>query len=161
MQRTRTIAGSPNRSAGEAWKTIVSLIGSTLERSPNVPQGSVEEDLLSVSGLGAAMTASGILDTHPLVLVAGDLELTIIVKSNDSAFAVDENLDPVPGGAQAPADWVLHLPDVGLVGDAAKKAAQGSVHLSTRRPKQTPPPTELSSPNSSMNLDAFRQLGGR
>lgn len=161
MQRSRTIAGSPLRSAGEAWKTIVTLIESTLERSPNVPNGSVKEHLLTASGLGVAMTASGALDTHPLVLIAGDLELTIMVKSYDSAFLVDENLDPVPGGAQAPANWVLHIPAVGLFADAAAEAAEGSTHLSSGPPKQTPPSTDVKSSNSAMDLDAFRQLGGR
>ncbi len=115
-----------------------------------------------MSGLGAAMVASELLDKVPLILVAGDLELTIAVKGGDDAFNVDENLDPVPGGANAPADWTLYLPAEGLTASDCEEAAGRSAHLSTGSPQRTSDPSEsVSTSSSRFDVEALRRMGGR
>ena len=107
------------------------------------------------------MVASNLFDAHPLVLTAGDLDLTIIIKSNDDAFAVDENLDPVPGGASAPASWKLYLPKRGSTTSAVEEAAQGSSHVFAGKPQRTALAASASSPGASVDMDALRRMGGR
>ena len=52
MERHRTIAASPVRSATDAWQLVTTLIANTLERSPNVEAGSVAGELAALDGLG-------------------------------------------------------------------------------------------------------------
>lgn len=162
MQRSRTVAGTPRRSAREAWQVIVTLIGDTLERSPAVPDDSVATELAPIGALGAAMIASDLLADHPLILTAGELQLDITVRIGDDGFNVDENLDPVLGGASAPSDWVLHLPAAGRTADAAAAAAAGSDHLAVGAPAPASPKNaEPAAKGTQIDVDALRRLGGR
>jgi hypothetical protein len=162
MQRTRTVAGSPYRSASEAWSVITQLLVDTLERSPNILEGTVAVELSPMAGLGAALVSSEILDRVPLILVAGDLELAIGAKGGDEAFSVDENLDPVVGGAKAPSNWILYLPAEGRTVSDCEKAAARSAHLSTGSPPRTAKTNESATATvDSLDAEALRRMGGR
>ena len=99
MKRHRTFAAAPVRSAADAWRVVSGLLSQTLERSPAIPDGSVATELDILHGLGPALIAGGHLESNGLVLVDIGLHLTILVVTGDAAIRVDENLNPVPGGA--------------------------------------------------------------
>ena len=96
MERHRTIAASPVRSAFEAWKVVTTLIADTLERSPAVPAGSVDAELAALAGLGPALVAGGHLERKGLVLCDAGLHVTVTVVTADAALGVKENLNPSP-----------------------------------------------------------------
>ena len=139
MNRHRTIAAAPVRSAAEAWGVVSRLFADTLERSPAVPAGSVTTELTKLHGLGPALIAGGHLESKGLVLVDVGFHLTVLVATGDAALRVDENLNPVPGGATATNRWTLHLPAVGPLDATIAAAAAHSSHLSTGNPPSSPP----------------------
>lgn len=159
MERHRTIAASPVRSAAEAWNVVTTLIATTLERSPNVATGSVERELAALEGLGPALIAGGHLESDGLVLCDVGLHLTIRVVTADAALAVRENLKPVPGGGSATSAWVLHMPLPGALDNSVAGAAKRSSHLSVDAPPKTAPTTKTElAARSAIDLDALRKL---
>lgn len=166
MQRHRTIAAAPVRSASEAWQLVVSLLTNTLERSAAIPMGSVARELAPMAGLAPALIAAGHLQVLPLVLVDQSIHLSITVATGDAALEVDENLNPLPGGASATDNWTLHLPAPIPLAQAVARVVAGSAHLSTATPSSeaigdTSPKTPASANAGLVNLDALRQLGSR
>lgn len=134
MERRRAVAAAPVRSARTAWDVVVKLLADTLERSDHVPTGSVTTELRPLDGVAPALIAGGHLETTPLVLVASDLRLTVEILTGDAALTAEENLNPVPGGAQAPEDWVLYVPRPSALGSALDSAIQSSDHVSSEDP---------------------------
>lgn len=139
MERERTIAASPVRSAAEAWGIVATLIAETLERSADVPDGSVAEELAALDGLGPALVAGGHLETDGLVLCDNGLHVTIRVLTADAALAVKENLNPVPGGGRATGGWMLYLPSPGALDTSVAGAAKRSAHLTVDAPPKSAP----------------------
>ena len=139
LKRQRTIAASPVRGAVEAWAVVTTLIASTLERSSDVPAGSVSEELALLDGLGPALIAAGHLESKGLVLCDIGLHVTINVVTADAALGVNENLNPVPGGASATDGWILHLPLPGALDVSVVAAAKRSPHLSVDTPPESTP----------------------
>ena len=138
------------------------LLAATLERSPDVPAGSVAQALAPLSGLGPALVAGGHLESKGLILVDNGLHLTIVVLTGDAALEVEENLNPVPGGASATTAWTLHIPAVGALDKVLAAAIQGSPHLSTKDPPDSAPKREAASiTESPVDLDALRSLGNK
>lgn len=133
MQRRRTIAASPRRTAAEVWKTICSLIGDTLERSSSIDRDHVDTALAPLDQLARMLISAGHLEKHPLVLVADELWLEISTASGAEALTMDENLNPVPGGGTA-TDWTLHVPQVEPMAKLVRAAATGQTHLSADEP---------------------------
>jgi hypothetical protein len=164
MQRHRTIAAAPVRSASEAWQVVISLLTDTLERSPAIPTGSVASELAPMAGLGPALIAAGHLQVSPLLLVDQSIHLSITVATGDAALEVDEHLNPVPGGTSATANWTLHLPAPIPLAEAVAGVVAGSAHLSTETPpsEATGDTSQKASANGGLvNLDVLRQLGSR
>ncbi|MGH9511433.1 MAG: hypothetical protein ACRD2U_04785 [Terriglobales bacterium] len=160
MERSRVIAAAPVRSAFEAWRVVCSLLADTLERSPSVPVGSVTNALEPLKGLGAALIAGGHLESKGLVLVDTGLHLTVRVLTADAALDIEENLNPVPGGANATEGWTLYLPPAGPLDKAVAIAVKDSVHLSTDTPPTSTPAEKSKAGSSSViDLDALRSLG--
>lgn len=155
MERQRTIAASPVRSAVDAWKTVTTLIADTLERSPVVPAGSVSEELRVLDGLGPALIAGGHLESKGLVLCDVGLHVTISVLTADAALRVSENLNPVPGGASATEGWMLYLPLPGTLDASLNAAAKRSVHLSVESPPKSAPAAKKGETASAIDLDAL------
>lgn len=161
MERYRTIAATPVRTASEAWRTGVSLISDTLERSSSIPNGSVADELQPLDGLVPALIAAGHLEEKGLVVLADDLRLTIKFATADAAFAVDENLNPVPGGASATSSWMIYFPQVEHLSDALIAAAKKSTHISTDEPPSSATKEAAGSRASTgvIDLDALRRHG--
>ncbi len=134
MERTRSIAAAPIRSAAEVWKLVTTLLTDSLERSPAIVAGSVADALAPLNGLGPALIAGGHLETKGLVLVDGGLHVTILVMTSDAALAVEENLNPLPGGAAATDGWMLYLPAVEPLKSSISGAVKNSKHLSAATP---------------------------
>ena len=161
MERTRLIAAAPVRSASEAWSIVCRLISDTLERSPLIPNGSVATELQRLNGLGPALIAGGHLEKDGLVLVDEAFSVTIQVFTADAALEVEENLNPVPGGASATSGWKIYLPDAGPLSPALNSTIKGAVHLSTAKPQESAKLVKIENPvNPLIDLDALRRLGG-
>ena len=161
MKRERTIAAAPVRSAAEAWQVVSTLLADTLERSPAIPAGSVVRELKPLNGLGPALIAGGHLESKGLVLVVDGLHLTISVMTADAALKVEENLNPVPGGASATEEWILYLPQAGALDVSIVAAVEKSVHLSADSPPTSAPAAKVegSSGKSLIDLEALRKMG--
>lgn len=162
MERRRTVAAAPVRTAAEAWQVVTTLLIETLERSSAVPAGSVSGSLALLRGLGPALIAGGHLESKGLVLVDEALHVTISVMTGDAALDVDETLSPIPGGASATDNWMLYVPSSGALDVAIAKAVRGSSHLSADTPPEhaTAGKKAASSDASSIDMDALRRLGG-
>src|SRR2546425_7475269 len=161
MQRRRQIAAAPTRTASEAWQVVTDLLSDTLERSPNVPEGSVAKELDVMAGLGPALIAGGHLEKDGLILVDEGLHLTIKVLTGDKALEVEENLSPVPGGASATDGWILYLPTPAALSASVSAAAKKSKHLSTHSPPEDAPTQKEAPSDELIDLNALRELGGR
>ena len=161
MERHRTIAASPIRSAAQAWKVVTALVADTLERSPAVPAGSVGIELAALDGLGPALIAGGHLESKGLVLCDAGLHVSIEVVTADAALGVKENLNPVPGGATATKGWRLHLPLPGALDASVKAAAKRSTHLSVEPPPKSAPAAKKFEAASAIDLDALREGGAK
>jgi hypothetical protein len=161
MERTRKIAGTPLRSAAESWATVKTLLADTLERSSEIPNGSVAAALIPLDGPASSLVASGAAAVAPFTLIAGDLYLDVYVVRGDAAFTVEENLAPVPGGASAPNTWALYIqPPTHLVG-MVTAAVDGAEHLRVGKP--TPDAASQAAvstaPELTINESALRRLG--
>jgi hypothetical protein len=133
MQRHREIAAAPERLASETWDTICRLIVDTLARSSSIDGAKVRSELDRVRGVGTALVAGGHLVNDPVVVVADPVYLNITTATGDAAIALDENLDPVPGGASADR-WRVYLPTPNPLADIVEAAIDGSSHLSAASP---------------------------
>ena len=153
MKRHRTIAASPVRNAAEAWRVVTALIANTLERSPEVAAGSVAGELAMLDGLGPALIAGGHLESKGLVLCDVGLHLTILVVTADAALAVDENLNPVPGGAGATDGWMLHIPLPGALDASVVAAAARSSHLTVEKPPESAPAAKKENREAGLAID--------
>lgn len=162
MKRTRSIAGTPVRSATEAWNVIKELLADTLERSAEISEGSVGFALLPLDGLAPSLVASGALAETPIELIAGKLHIEIYVIRGDRAFEVDENLSPVPGGASAPNTWKLYVSPPAHLVDLITSATEDNEHLQVGSPPagQTSAQASSTSPKLRINESALRRLGG-
>lgn len=161
MLRHRSIAAAPIRGASEAWGLAVQLLVDTLERSPHIPEGSVQRELAPLSGVGTALVAGGHLEKTPLLLTDSALQVEISIVTADSALDIEENLNPVPGGAAATSDWSLYVPAPAALGDAVRSAVASCPHATSEvnaRAQSNPKPA----PASLIDFDAVRRLeGGR
>src|SRR3984957_4293272 len=131
MERTRLIAAAPVRSASEAWQVLTTLLSDTLERGSSISTGSVAAVLANLNGLGPALIAGGHLESKGIVLVDEGLPLTIRVLTADTALDVEENLNPVPGGANATDGWTIYFPPAGPLDRALSSAGKSFLYLRT------------------------------
>jgi hypothetical protein len=133
MRRRRDIAAAPRRSATATWQTISDLVADTLDRSPHIDRADIELVMATAATAGLPLVAGGHLDQHPLTLVADPVHCTISTISGTDALTLEENLHPIPGGAQA-TDFTLHLPTPDPLEDLVQATAKRSAHLSTDPP---------------------------
>ena len=160
MERRRTIAAAPVRSASEAWQVVSTLLADTLERSSAISVGSVAQELATLYGLGPALIAGGHLESKGLVLVDVGLHLTVSAITADAALQVEENLNPVPGGASATEGWILYLPQVGALDAIIAEVVGKSAHLSADPPPTSAPAAraEGRSRESLIDVEALRKM---
>jgi hypothetical protein len=152
VRRHRTIAGAPARTATAAWQAIASLIGDTLERSSSIDRGDVDAALEPIAQLARMLISAGHLQERPLILVAGEVWVEISTISGGAALALEENLNPVPGGADA-TDWTLHVPQVEPMAKLVRAAVKGRPHLSGEAPTETAREAAKASPG--VDLEAL------
>ncbi|MCV7051737.1 hypothetical protein H7H82_14230 [Mycobacterium heidelbergense] len=139
------------------------LLVDTLERSSDVPAGSVATALLPLDGLAPTIAASGAAAETPFILVAGDLRLEIYIIGGDEAFTIEENLAPVPGGASAPNTWALYIQPPGHLLGVVTGAVKDADHLKVGPP--TGPGAKQQAAATTgvplrINESALRRLGG-
>ena len=163
MKRHRTIAAAPVRSAAEAWNVVTTLIVDTIERSPEVAAGTVGRELAVLDGLGPALIAGGHLEADGLVLCDVGLHVTIRVVTADAALDVDENRNPVPGGAGATDGWMLHIPLPEALDASVVAAAKCSSHLTVEKPPESAPAAKVEKreSGSAIDLEALRKETSR
>lgn len=161
MKRYRTIAGSPVRSASDAWDVFKNLLAETLERSSDVSEGSINSELAVLEGIGPALIAGGHLESDGLVLCDAGLHVTFTFAISDAATKVEENLNPIPGGASATKAWTLYIPLPGTLDSSVIAASEKSSHLSVENPPTSTPEAKSNGhkTSSTINLDAFRRGG--
>jgi hypothetical protein len=162
MQRHRNIAAAPARTASEVSGVLNSLLAETLIRSPHISDTEIATTLEALKPACIMLIAAGHLEREPIVLVAGNLYLSISTVSGDEALSIDENLDPVPGAADA-SDWSLHVPTPDPVGDAIAALLSGVSHISTE-PADPNSPNPVSAPAraaSALNLEALGERMGK
>jgi len=163
VQRTRKIAGTPVRPAADAWATVKTLLSDTLERSSEVPDGSVATALAPLDGLASTIAASGAAADAPFTAIAGDLRLAIYIVRGDDAFTIEENLAPVPGGASAPGTWLLYIQPPAHLVDAVKAVVDSAEHLKVGKSPTTEPRLPTVAGKAAVltiNESALRRLGG-
>lgn len=107
---SRTIKGSPQRSAGAAWTEVETMVLETLAPASAVDDEEVRGALAALEGLGPMLVSAGVLADQPLVLRALPLQLQINVSLGAAALSGDERLGKVPGAASATA-FGLYVPD--------------------------------------------------
>jgi hypothetical protein len=144
VQRRRTIAAAPERRASETWEVISALVADTLDRSASITRGEVVAAMETAAPAGRMLVAGGHLDAHSVVLVAAPVHLSITTVSGVAATTLEENLEPVPGGATATA-WTIYLPTPDPLGDAVRAVAAGSPHLSAEEAPADAEPSVASS----------------
>lgn len=160
MERTRFIAAAPVRSASEAWRVLCELIADTLERSSSVMTGSVSRELLCLKGIGPALIAGGHFEDEGLVLVDKELYATVRVLTADAAVELNENLNPIPGGASTTIGWTLYLPSLGPLKDAVDVAIKNSPHLFIGKPQASARTIKIENEvDPIVDLDSIRRLG--
>jgi hypothetical protein len=163
VQRTRKIAGTPVRSAADAWTTVKTLLSDTLERSSEIPDGSVATALVPLDGLASAIAASGAAADAPFTAIAGVLLLVIYIVRGDDAFTIEENLAPVPGGASAPSTWLLYIQPPAHLRDTAIAVVDDAEHLKVGKLSTTDAKSETVAGTAAalrINESALRRLGG-
>ena len=136
MKRLRTIAAAPVRSATEAWQVLKSVIVDTLQRSPAISEGSVDRELAVLDGIVPALIAGGHFEQKGFVLHDTSFHITFLVVTADPALYVEENLNPIPGGASATEDWVLYIPLCGTFDELVEAKVQSSSHLTVQQPPE-------------------------
>jgi len=155
MQRHRQVAAAPERKASETWEAIGQLVVATLERSPHITRSDVAAAMRAAGPVGVMLVAGGHLETHPLVIVADPVYLSVTTVSGGAAMRLDEDLGPVPGGAAA-RDWTIYVPTPDPVGGAVRAALGGSPHLSSAAPPaESVAKSEKAAGASVLNLDAL------
>lgn len=160
MQRSRTIAGPPQRTATAAWDTVVALISDTLTVSGRITAGTVTAALAPLRGIGPALIAAGHLESSSAVLVAGPVHVSIAVVTGAAVTGVEENLNPVPGGANATTEWTLYLPNPASFSTALAAAVKQSSNLSVAAaPDHADTSATAGSHTGLVNLAALDTLG--
>jgi hypothetical protein len=133
MQRHRRVAAAPKRTSFECWEIISALITSSVAKSKHLSDQELAASLDVAQGVCTALVAGGHLDDHPLTVVAQDLHLSLTTVSGDDATTLDENLNPVPGAAEAKT-WMVYLPMPSPLESIVKEITAKDEHLSCADP---------------------------
>jgi hypothetical protein len=157
-ERRRTIAAAPVRGVSQAWSIVSKLVVDTLARAQSIDASKVDAELRSFANSARILIAGGHLATHPLVLVAASLHLTIETVSGDDAFEVEENLNAVPGAASAD-DWKLHLAAPDHLQKWLAEAIADHPHLTVEEPPVLSEFEKKAANGPLVDMEAFARLG--
>jgi len=112
------------------------LVVDTLDCSSHIARADVQAAMDSAAGVGRMLIAGGHLEEQPITVVAGEMHLQITTVSGDAVVGLDENLNPVPGGASAQA-WTVYLPACDPLTKLVEQAADTHTNLSSDTPPAT------------------------
>ena len=154
MLRHRTVAASPVRSASATWQVIADLIADTIATSASLSRTEAQQAMSAAAPAGRMLVAGGHLDHHPLVLFAGLVYCEITTVSGIAAFTTEENLNPIPGAAEADT-FTICLPTPEPLEKKVAAAVAGHVRLSGTLPESEPRTASRSEPL--IDLDALRK----
>lgn len=159
--RTRTIKGSPQRSASAAWAEVERMVLETLAPADAIDDMDARDALNALAGLAPTLIASGVLSDHPVVLQALPLHLEITVSLGSGTLAGEENLGKVPGAATAES-WTLHIPDPEPYTTQVRDAVAAHAALRSGRPPAAPPPASTDTVVAAATIDAnaLRRISG-
>lgn len=135
MKRHRDVAAAPQRGAAATWEAITYLVADTLGRSASISRTDVETAMRAAAPVGRHLVAGGHLDRQPLMLIAEPVYCTISTVSGTAALSLEENLNPIPGGASAET-FMIYLPAPVVLAQEVKNAAKTSPHLSADAPPE-------------------------
>jgi len=133
MLRHRSIAAAPLRSASATWQTITDLVADTIAKSAHLSRADAEQAMAAAAPVGRLLIAGGHLDRHPLTLIAGAVHCEIITISGTAALTAEENLNPIPGAADA-TDYTVYLPTPDPLQTVVATVAAGHGRLSDADP---------------------------
>jgi hypothetical protein len=159
--RTRTIKGSPHRTASAAWAELERMVLETLAPADAIDDADAADALASLAGIGPTLIASGVLNDRSVVLRALPLQLEITVSLGNAALTGDENLGKVPGAATAEA-WALYIPDPDPYTTQVQAAVAAHDALRTGRAPAAPAPADAAAvaAASAVDADALRRING-
>lgn len=126
--RQRTIAAAPVRSPAETWTVIEQLLISTLAKASDLKSDEVAAELQALRSLGPMLVAGGHLERGAILLVAAAVELSINTVAGVAALDLEENLNAVPGAAEA-TTWAVYLPKAEPLGHWIANTINGHAHL--------------------------------
>ena len=133
MLRYRTVAAAPVRIASATWQIITDLVADTIAASGTLTRSDAMEAMAAAAPAGRMLVAGGHLDRHPLTLVAGLVHCEITTVSGTAALTTEENLNPIPGAADA-TTYTIYLPAPVPLAAVVAEAADGHPRLSDARP---------------------------
>jgi len=159
--RTRTIKGSPQRSASAAWAELERMVLETLAPAGAIDDSDVADALSALADLGPTLIASGMLSDRAVVLRALPLHLEITVSLGNAALTGQENLGKVPGAATAEG-WVLYIPDPEPYTTQVQDAVAEHNALRAGRAPAAPAPTATAAvaAATAVDADALRRISG-
>lgn len=155
MLRHRTVAASPVRGASATWQIITDLVADTIAVSAGISRSDAVQAMAAAAPVGRMLIAGGHLDRHPITLVAGLVHCEIVTMSGTAALTVEENLNPIPGAADA-TTYTIYLPAAAPLAAVVAEAVDGHPRLSDARP---PAPEEKKAGGMGplVDLDAIRK----
>ncbi|MBV9163875.1 MAG: hypothetical protein JO281_20510 [Pseudonocardiales bacterium] len=121
------------RSASTTWKIITDLVADTISKSSTLSRADAEQAMSAAAPVGRMLIAGGHLDRHPVTLIAGAVRCEITTIFGVAALTTEENLNPVPGAADADT-YTIHLPTPEPLQAAVKAAVSGHDRLSDAEP---------------------------
>lgn len=154
MRRSRQVAASPVRSASATWAAIVDLVADTVEQSSALSRGEAVQAMSAAESVGRMLIAAGHLQQHSITLVAGKVHCEIATVSGMVALTLEENLNPVPGAADAE-DFTIYLPSPAPLQELVKAAAEGHARLSDAVPPA--PETKAAQSGPLIDREALRR----
>jgi hypothetical protein len=136
---------------------VARLITNTLTVGAAVSELEIAAALAPLAGLAPALIAAGHLEKAPLVLVDAAMHLSISVATGAAALELEENLNPVPGGASSTSTWMLHVPCPSTFASGLNAVISGNGRL-TLAPAPVEATAQASAPGSLIDVRALDKL---
>ena len=160
MKATRTVPGRPVNDSGSTTAKIISLVATTLDRSPSLNADAIRAELDAAEAALGLLAAGGHLRRGELVLVTPGLRLRINVPVGEDALAATEFTDAPRGAATADA-WTLHIPAPETLATVARAASKSCPHVSVEPAPTEAPPRKDTVAASTIDLSRLASWGGR
>lgn len=104
------------------------------------------------------LVAGGHLDRHPVTLIAGAVRCEIITISGTAALTAEENLNPIPGAADATA-YMIYLPTPDPLQATVADVVVGHDRLSDAEPPAAR--SQAASAGPLIDTEALRKAGAQ